>query len=80
LGNVLLDRLDALLGTRLGVIALAGGDDLAVGCLEVEAKLAGFVFADLELGCRGSSPRSFPRTAETLPLNGVSLAHGHCGS
>jgi hypothetical protein len=43
-------------GTFLGLIALAGGDDLAVGGLEVELKLAGFVRADLELGCRGSSP------------------------
>jgi hypothetical protein len=33
--SICLDRLDALLGTGLSVIPLAGGDDLAVGCLEV---------------------------------------------
>jgi hypothetical protein len=51
-----LDRLNAVVGTFRGLIALAGGDDLSVGGLEVEPKLAGFVRADLELGCQGSSP------------------------
>ena len=32
-----LDRLNALVGTFLGLIAVAGGDDLAVGRLEVES-------------------------------------------
>jgi len=35
-GSARLDRLNALLGTRPGLVALTGGDDLAVGCLEVE--------------------------------------------
>ena len=55
-GGTRLDRLNTLLGTRLGVIPPAGGNDLAVGGLEVEPKHAGFVLADLELGCNGSSP------------------------
>jgi len=48
--GVRLDRLDSLFGTGLGLVALAGGDDLAVGRLEVEPEFAGCVLADLELG------------------------------
>jgi hypothetical protein len=47
-------------------IALAGGNVLAVGGLEVEAVLAGFVRADLELGWQCRSPVQLSRTAETL--------------
>jgi hypothetical protein len=47
-GRVRLDRLNALLSACLRLV-LASGDDLTVGCLEVESKLAGVVFADLEL-------------------------------
>ena len=49
-GSTRFDRLDALMGTFLGLVALAGGDDLAVGRLEVKPKLAGLVFDDLESG------------------------------
>jgi hypothetical protein len=59
-GSVRFDRLNALVGTFLGLVPLAGGDDFAVGRLEVEPKLAGFVLADLGLGCYCSSPRWFP--------------------
>jgi hypothetical protein len=40
-GSVCLDRLNALVGTFLGFIALAGGDDLAVGRLQVKTESAG---------------------------------------
>jgi hypothetical protein len=69
-GSGFLDRLNTLLGVGFLLVCLAGGDDLAVGCLGVEPKLAGFVLSDLELGCRGSSPRSFPRTVKALPVGG----------
>jgi hypothetical protein len=49
-GSARLDRLNALMGTFPGLVALAGGDGLAVGGLQVEPKLAGFVLNDLELG------------------------------
>ena len=35
--RIRLDRLNALMGTFLSLIPLAGGDDLAVGRLEVES-------------------------------------------
>ena len=66
-GSVRLDRLNALLGTCSGVITLASGDDLAVGRFEVEPKLSRFVLADLELGCRCSSPCSFPDQQKRYP-------------
>src|ERR1700758_5003356 len=49
-GSTRLDRLNALMRTFLGLITLAGGDDLADGGFEGEPKLAGLVLADLELG------------------------------
>jgi hypothetical protein len=55
-GSVRFDRLNALVGTLLGLVPLAGGDDFAVGRLEVEP----FVLADLEVGCYCSSPCWFP--------------------
>ena len=55
-GSTRLDRPNPRLGTRFGLITLASGDDLAVGCLEVEPKLACVVRADLELACHGTSP------------------------
>ena len=40
IGAVLLDRLDAVDAVSLGLVALAGEDDLAVGGLQVELELA----------------------------------------
>jgi hypothetical protein len=51
-GTGFLDRLNTLLGVGLLLVCLAGGDDLAVGRLEVPPELASLVLADLELGCR----------------------------
>ena len=39
-GRVRLDRLNAVLGTRLRLVSLAGGDDFAGRGFEVEPKLA----------------------------------------
>jgi hypothetical protein len=46
-GCVSLDRVNALLGARLRLVPLAGGDDLAVGGLEVEP----VSFVDSETSC-----------------------------
>ena len=59
-GSVGFDRVDALLGARFRLITLTGGDDLAVRRFQVEAELAGFVFADLEF-------RSHALTVGNLP-------------
>jgi hypothetical protein len=45
-GCVRLDCLNALLGARLRLVSLAGGDDLAIGGLEVEPEFSGVVLAD----------------------------------
>ena len=48
-GGGRLDGLDAILGAGLGLIPLAGGDNLAVRGFAVEPELAGLVLADFEL-------------------------------
>jgi hypothetical protein len=53
-GRVRLDCLNALLGTCLRLVTLAGGDDLAVRGLEVEAELARVILADLKFGGHAS--------------------------
>jgi hypothetical protein len=56
-GSGFLDRLNTLLRVGLLLICLAGGNDLAVGRLEVPPELAGLVLADFEYGaCSTSTP------------------------
>ena len=49
LGSVFLYAFDSVEAARLGLVALAGGDDLAVAGLEPESVLAGLVGVDLVL-------------------------------
>jgi hypothetical protein len=54
--SVGLDRLDALLSGSLRLVALAAGDDLPVGCLEVEPEISGFALENLETSPPSESP------------------------
>ena len=67
--SVLSDALDAVQAGSLGLVTLAGGDDLAVARLEAEAGLARLVGVDLELGVRDLLES----------LNGLVLELGDCG-
>jgi len=57
-GRVLLQRLNAVQGAGLGLVGLAGSDDLAVARVESEPELAGLVFVQLELTRHDDSPHA----------------------
>ena len=46
--SILFDGLDAVLAASHSLIALAGGDDLAIGCLQAEAEFASLILVNLE--------------------------------
>ncbi len=48
--GVLADALNAIEAAGLGLVALGGGDDLAIAGLEAEAELTGFIGVNLKLG------------------------------
>ena len=50
LGGVLLHALNAVFAAGLGLIALADGDDLAVGGLQAETELTGLILVHFKLG------------------------------
>jgi hypothetical protein len=61
--RVRLDRLNALMGTFLGLAPLASGDDLAVGGLEVEPKLAVRTESSSSPAAAAWRPRGRPKAA-----------------